>query len=129
MVGSATFPHGAIALWDRDLLLKTFYKHPGFTISEDWFFGHVARQLGSRIKMCTQVFVETGTPSAVFISDGGLRGGFGETTVFKQRFDRWNFFFVNNMYYDLLYILGSWKLGFWEVGAKVFVFQEVTSQQ
>ena len=73
--------------------------------------------------------METETPSAVFISDGGLRGGFGEMTVFKQRFDRWNFFFVNNMYYDLLYILGSWKLAFWEVGAKIFVFQEVPSQQ
>lgn len=125
MVGSATFPHGAISLWDRQFLIETFYKHPGFSVSEDWFFGHVARQLGSRITMCTSVFIETETPNAVFFSSGGARGGFGEMTIFKQRFLRWNFFFVNGMYYNMAYIFGSWKLGFWELGAKLFVFQEV----
>lgn len=124
-IGSATFPHGAIALWDRNLLIKTFHEHPGFSVSEDWFFGHVARKLGSRIKMCSQVFVETETPTAVFFSSGGSRGGFGEMTIFKQRFKRWNFFFVNGMYYNMAYIFGSWKLGWWEIGAKIFVFQEV----
>jgi hypothetical protein len=124
-IGSATFPHGAISLWDRELLVKTFHEHPGFSVSEDWFFGHVARQLGCRIKMCSQVFVETETPTAVFVSGGGSRGGFGEMTIFQQRFKRWNFFFVNGMYYDMAYILGSWKLGWWEIGAKIFVFQEV----
>lgn len=124
-IGSATFPHGAISLWDRDFLLNTFKVHPGFTVSEDWFFGHVARQLGCRITMCTSVFVETETPSSVFFSSGGARGGFGEMTVFKQRFKRWNFFFVNGIYYNMWYILSSWKLGWWEIGAKIFVFQEV----
>nr|GFD50119.1 hypothetical protein [Tanacetum cinerariifolium] len=99
-------------------------EHPGFSVSEDWFFGHVARKLGSRIKMCSQVFVETETPNAVFFSSGGARGGFGEMTIFKQRFKRWNFFFVNGMYYNMAYIFGSWKLGWWEIGAKIFVFQE-----
>jgi hypothetical protein len=75
--------------------------------------------------MCSQVFVETETPNAVFFSSGGARGGFGEMTIFKQRFKRWNFFFVNGMYYNMAYILGSWKLGWWEIGAKIFVFQEV----
>ncbi|KAF2731699.1 glycosyl transferase [Polyplosphaeria fusca] len=124
-VGSATFPHGAISLWDRQLLVKTFHEHPGFNVSEDWFFGHVARQLGSRIKMCSSVFVETETPTAVFFSSGGSRGGFGEMTIFQQRFKRWNFFFVNGMWYNMVYIFGSWKLGWWEIGAKIFVFQEV----
>ncbi|KAF1829941.1 hypothetical protein BDW02DRAFT_125460 [Decorospora gaudefroyi] len=124
-VGSATFPHGAISLWDRELLIKTFHEHPGFSVSEDWFFGHVARKLGCRIKMCSQVFVETETPTAVFVSGGGSRGGFGEMTIFSQRFKRWNFFFVNGMWYNMAYIFGSWKLGWWELGAKIFVFQEV----
>ncbi|KAJ9662113.1 hypothetical protein H2201_006221 [Coniosporium apollinis] len=124
MIGSATFPHGAISLWDTQFLIKTFHEHPGFSVSEDWFFGHVARKLGCRIKMCTSVFVETETPSAVFFSSGGSRGGFGEMTIFKQRFMRWNFFFVNGMWYNMAYILGSWKLGWWELGAKLFVFQE-----
>ena len=43
----------------------------------------------------------------------------------KQRFKRWNFFFVNGMFYNLSYIFTSWKLGFRELGAKIFVFQEV----
>lgn len=124
-IGSATFPHGAISLWDREFLIQTFYQHPGFSVSEDWFFGHVARQLGSRITMCTSVFIETETPNAVFFSSGGARGGFGEMTIFKQRFLRWNFFFVNGLYYNLAYIFLDWRLGFWELGAKIFVFQEV----
>lgn len=124
-IGSATFPHGAISLWDTEFLIKTFHTHPGFSVSEDWFFGHVARQLGSRIQMCTAVFVETETPTSVFFSSGGSRGGFGEMTIFKQRFYRWNFFFVNGMYYNMKYIFTSWRLGFWEFGAKLFVFQEV----
>ncbi|KAJ9665313.1 hypothetical protein H2201_004605 [Coniosporium apollinis] len=125
MIGSATFPHGAISLWDREFLIKTFHEHPGFSVSEDWFFGHVARKLGSRITMCTSVFVETETPSAVFFSSGGSRGGFGEMTIWKQRFYRWNFFFVNGMWYNMAYILFSWRLGIWELGAKLFVWQEV----
>ncbi|KAL8956544.1 MAG: hypothetical protein Q9193_005961 [Seirophora villosa] len=124
-VGSVTFPHGCIVLWDRELLVRTFQEHPGFSVSEDWFFGHAARQLGSRITMCTSTFVETETPSTVFFSSGGARGGFGEMTIWKQRFFRWNYFFVTGMYYDLIYILFDWKLGWWEIGAKIFVFQEI----
>jgi hypothetical protein len=143
-IGSATFPHGAISLWNTAFLIDTFRTHPGydktckqsvsniiadfhrrFSVSEDWFFGHAARKLGSRITMCSAIFVETETPSAVLFSSGGARGGFGEMTIFKQRFYRWNFFFVNGMFYNMAYILGSWKLGFWELGAKLFVFQEV----
>ena len=123
-IGSATFPHGAIVLWDRDFLLKTFNAHPGFSVSEDWFFGHIARKLGSRIIMTTSVFVETETPSAIFRGSGS-RGGFGEMTVWKQRFKRWNFFFVNGMWYNMDYILFSWKLGWLEFGTKLFVWQEV----
>ncbi|KAJ5348200.1 uncharacterized protein N7506_001453 [Penicillium brevicompactum] len=123
--GSATFPHGAISLWNIEFLKQTFHEHPGFSVSEDWFFGDACRRLGGRITMCSQVFVETETPSSVFISGSGSRGGFGEMTIFQQRFKRWNFFFVVGMYYDLKYILTSWKLGWWEIGAKLCVFQEV----
>ncbi|KAH6890636.1 nucleotide-diphospho-sugar transferase [Thelonectria olida] len=124
-IGSATFPHGAISLWDRKFLVKTFYDHEGFSVSEDWFMGHSCRRLGGRIQMCTSVFVETETPPAVFFNSGGSRGGFGEMTVFKQRFHRWNFFFVNGMWYNMAYVFKSWKLGVWEVGTKFFVLQEV----
>lgn len=80
MIGSATFPHGAISIWNTEFLISTFYHHPGYSVSEDWFFGHVARQLGSRITMCTSVFVETETPNVIFISSGGSRGGMFETS-------------------------------------------------
>ncbi|KAJ5628600.1 hypothetical protein N7490_010828 [Penicillium lividum] len=125
MLGSATFPHGAISLWNTEFLKETFNEHPGFSVSEDWFFGDACRRLGGRITMCTSVFVETETPASVFFAGGGSRGGFGEMTIFQQRFKRWNFFFVIGIYYDLKYILTSWKLGWWEIGAKLCVFQEV----
>ncbi|KAJ5191758.1 uncharacterized protein N7498_010743 [Penicillium cinerascens] len=124
-LGSATFPHGAISIWNTEFLKQTFYEHPGFSVSEDWFFGDSCRRLGGRITMCSSVFVETETPSSVFFSGSGSRGGFGEMTIFQQRFKRWNFFFVVGMYYDLKYIMTSWKLGWWEIGAKLCVFQEV----
>ncbi|KAK6063012.1 hypothetical protein SCUP515_12797 [Seiridium cupressi] len=123
-IGSATFPHGAISLWNRKFLLETFDDHPGFSVSEDWFFGDSCRRLGGRIVMCSAIFVETETPEAIFFSSGS-RGGFGEMTIFKQRFKRWNFFFVNGMYYNLKYLIISWRLGWWEIGAKLFVFQEI----
>ena len=76
--------------------------------------------------MCTSVFVETETPAALFWQGGAeARGGFGEMTVMKQRFVRWNFFFVAGIWYNTKYMLCSWKLGWWEIGAKIFVFQEV----
>lgn len=125
-LGSATFPHGAISIWNTEFLKQTFHEHPGFSVSEDWFFGDSCRRLGGRITMCSSVFVETETPSSVFFSGTGSRGGFGEMTIFSQRFKRWNFFFVVGMYYDMKYILTSWKLGWWEIGAKLCVFQEVS---
>ncbi|KAL4900886.1 hypothetical protein BDW74DRAFT_170463 [Aspergillus multicolor] len=124
-IGSATFPHGAISLWDRTFLKRVLEHHPGFSISEDWFMGHTCRQLGGRIEMCSAVFVETGTPASMFWAPGGGRGGFGETTLFQQRFSRWNFFVASGLWHNLVYLLTSWRLGWWEVGAKGFVFQEV----
>jgi len=38
ILGSATFAHGAIGLWDREFLVQVFYKHPGFSVSEDCKF-------------------------------------------------------------------------------------------
>ena len=46
-------------------------------------------------------------------------------TIYKQRFFRWNYFFVSGLFWDLSYIIRNWKLGWWEFGAKLFVFQEV----
>ncbi|KAL2798668.1 glycosyltransferase like family 2-domain-containing protein [Aspergillus keveii] len=125
-VGSATFPHGAISLWDRAFLQKTLEHHPGFSISEDWFLGDSCRRLGGRIQMCSAVFIETSTPSTLLFGEKDKeRGGFGEMTVFRQRFTRWNFFTTTGVWHNISYIFGSWKLGKWEVGTKIFVWQEV----
>ncbi|CEL06882.1 hypothetical protein ASPCAL10051 [Aspergillus calidoustus] len=121
-VGSATFPHGAISLWDRAFLQKTLEHHPGFSISEDWFLGDSCRRLGGRIQMCSAVFVETSTPSTLLFGEKNAeRGGFGEMTVFRQRFTRWNFFTTTGVWHNISYIFGSWKLGGWEVGTKIFL--------
>ncbi|KAL4966629.1 glycosyltransferase like family 2-domain-containing protein [Aspergillus stella-maris] len=141
-IGSASFPHGAISLWNKRFLKRTLEHHPGFSISEDWFLGHVCRQLGGRIEMCSAVFVQTATPAAMFFAgdsrwwrrrpeDGSgvatakSRSGFGEMTLVKQRFSRWNFFVASCLWHNLGYLVGSWKLGWMEVGTKTFVFQEV----
>lgn len=122
--GTATFAHGAIALWDRDFILKCFRHHPGFKISEDWYFGLVCRSLGGRILMCSSVLVETEVPSGLFVG-AGARGGFGEMTVYKQRFYRWNFFFLYRVWDSLKHILFDWNLGIYSIGDKVYTFQEV----
>jgi hypothetical protein len=46
-------------------------------------------------------------------------------TIWKQRFFRWNFFFVTGIFYNMAYILFSWNLGSREIGTKLFVLQEV----
>ena len=46
-------------------------------------------------------------------------------TIWKQRFYRWNYFFVSGLFWDMSYIIRRWNLGWWELGAKIFVFQEV----
>ncbi|KAH2703025.1 hypothetical protein KXV24_004533 [Aspergillus fumigatus] len=125
-IDSATFPHGAISLWERTFLKRTLHNHPGFSISEDWFLGDSCRRLGGRIQMCSAVFVETTTPASVLFGEiNEARGGFGEPTVFRQRFLRWNFFVANGLWYNLSYLFTSWKLGRWEFATKLLVIQEI----
>ncbi|KAJ2993269.1 hypothetical protein HDV02_002513 [Globomyces sp. JEL0801] len=122
--GSVTFPHGAVILWKRETIMELFKVHPCYNISEDWFFGHVARTCGHRIKFCSQVFLKTETPHNFIFSSGG-RGGYGETTVFRQRFYRWNFFHVKRIYENLHYFVCCWKLGIFELVTKFYVLQEI----
>lgn len=57
--GSSVFPHGAIILWDRRVLEDLFYAHPGFSISEDWYFGHVCRVSAAAPPIATFFAVST----------------------------------------------------------------------
>src|SRR5579859_6389024 len=56
--------------------------------------------------------------------------------VADLRFYRWNFFLLTDVWYNVLYMLFSWKLGFGEISTsigkidltivtKIFVFQEI----
>lgn len=125
--GSATFPHGAIILWEREALQGLFTAHPGFVISEDWFFGFCARQAGYRIDFCSQVFVETETPPCLLWDGVGGRGGYGEMTVWKQRYYRWNFFYFFRIYHDCKYLFFNWRLGMREIATKYAVLVELVS--
>lgn len=126
---SVIFPHGAIALWRRDVLEKIFHGHPGYHISEDWYLGHTARCAGYRTVMSSQVFVETETPPRLFpplfSKKAGSRGGYGEMSIYKQRFYRWNFFFLFRTWSNAAYILFSWRLGWRELLTKLYVFGEI----
>lgn len=107
----------AIILWEREALQTLFSTHPGYVISEDWYFGYIAQQAGYRIDFCSQVFVETETPPCL-LWDSSSRGGYGEMTVWKQRFYRWNHFFLFRIVDDTRCLLFNWRLGWRELTAK-----------
>jgi hypothetical protein len=46
-------------------------------------------------------------------------------TIWKQRFYRWNFFFLYRLINDIPYLLFAWRLGWRELITKLFVFAEV----
>jgi hypothetical protein len=64
--GSATFPHGAIILWKRQILLDMLILHPGFKISEDFFFGLKCRESGHFVDFMSAIYVPTETPRYLF---------------------------------------------------------------
>jgi hypothetical protein len=119
-LGSATAPHGALSLWDREFLQDTLRAQPGFSLSEEWLLGHHCRQLGGCVKMCSAVF------ASVPVSSGIFSGRSRHSTIWRRRFSPWNFFFVNSIWYNLYYILFNWKLGSWELSTKIFLLREVS---
>ena len=123
-LGSAIFPHGAIILWKRTVILKLFKIYPFYNISEECYFGLIGRKSGYRVDFCSQIFLKTDMPKNLFWPSGG-RGGYGEMTVFKQRFYRWNFFRLYRMLTNMHYIMFCWKLGLAEIIVKFYIFQEV----
>ncbi|KAG8414723.1 hypothetical protein J3459_014118 [Metarhizium acridum] len=127
--GSTVFPHGAIALWRRDILEKILHAHPGYSISEDWWLGHTARCAGYRILMSSSVFVETETPPRLFPAwfsrTKGSRSGYGEMSVIQQRFFRWSFFYLFRIWANTLYLIFSWRLGWRVLITKVYVLGEI----
>jgi len=123
---SSNFPHGAICLWEQAFLAECFRKHPGYTISEDWFFGYICRIMGGRIKMCSEVFVKTETPAHLLNGRvKGERAGYGELTVTKQRF-RWNMLLVSRTWHNIRYIVFAWRLREYDLLIKLWIFREVS---
>ncbi|EME83126.1 uncharacterized protein MYCFIDRAFT_107772, partial [Pseudocercospora fijiensis CIRAD86] len=124
-LGSSSFPHGAICLWERSFLELCFQRHPGYRISEDWFFGLMCKKLGGRIKFCSQVFVKTAVPAHLLRGGKSERSGYGEITVTAQRLWRWNFFLMTRIFYNNWYILFDWRLRHYELFTKISMFGEM----
>ncbi|PWN17747.1 hypothetical protein BCV69DRAFT_301771 [Microstroma glucosiphilum] len=58
-------------------------------------------------------------------SAAGIRGGYGEMTVFKQRYTRWAFMHCYALGPQIWWLLTSWNLGWREPVAKVLGLQDV----
>ncbi|CAO1636509.1 unnamed protein product [Parajaminaea phylloscopi] len=86
--GSATFPHGAIILWQREVFVELFKRHPGFKISEDLCFGIICRLSGRYVDFCSQVAVPTETPPYLFGPDADHPIKYLKTTA-KTKWQGW----------------------------------------
>jgi hypothetical protein len=106
--GSTMFAHGAISLWRRSTLLDVLENHAMYPMSDDWFTGFKANQLGYNIDVCDRNFVNTDAPATFFTKS--REGGYGDATLFSQRFGRWYRTRLVQIFYMLYYCLFSWNL-------------------
>jgi cellulose synthase/poly-beta-1,6-N-acetylglucosamine synthase-like glycosyltransferase len=117
MLGTTQFAHGAMSLWRREALLECLASHPAFPISDDWFLGFTASQLGYTVKMCNSHFHSTDVPRTLFnmsklkcCTRSERKSGYGSATLWNQRFSRWYRLTVLQFVYVLWAIFTSWKL-------------------
>lgn len=108
LLGSTMFAHGAISLWRRSTLLDVLENHVMYAMSDDWFTGFKANQLGYNIDVCDRNFINTDVPSSFFTKS--RQGGYGDATLFSQRFGRWYRTRLIQIFYMLYYCLFSWNL-------------------
>lgn len=102
------FAHGAISLWRRSTLINVLENHPIYSISDDWFTGFKSNELGYKIDVCDRNFIYTDVPSSFF--SGSRQGGYGNVSLFSQRFHRWYITYLIQIFYILYYCIFSWKL-------------------
>lgn len=108
LVGSTMFAHGAISLWRRSTLLNVLDNHIMYSMSDDWFTGYKANELGYNIDVCDRNFVNTDVPSTFFTKS--RQGGYGDATLFSQRFGRWYRTRLIQISYMLYYCVFTWNL-------------------
>ena len=108
--GSDMFSHGAISLWRREVFLEVLEKHPMYSISDDWFNGYISNSLGYKLSVCDKDFILTDVPTE-FIMSSGRRAGYGNVTLFSQRYKRWYRSKFLQLFYVLYYLLFSWNHG------------------
>lgn len=119
--GSTMFAHGAISLWNREILINVMENHPMYRISDDWFTGYVLNSMGKRVDVCDRNFVETDVPENIFeMFKSSRTSGYGNATLFSQRFNRWYKTRGIQLFYILYYILFNWKQEF-----KVAIVQKI----
>jgi len=119
-VGSTMFAHGAISLWRRMTLIEILEKHTLYPISDDWFTGFKANELGYKIDVCDKNFSETDAPNTLFTTS--RKSGYGNATLFSQRFSRWYITRFIQIIYMLYYIVCCWKLPGRRIVAQKFFF-------
>ena len=108
--GSALFPHGAVSLWRRDRLQMIIERHPMYPISEDWFVGYIANDIGCRIIFKDNVFVLTDVPDTYFGSIISRTSGYGSNSLWNQRFRRWNRLVLLQTAYLVFRIFCKWTM-------------------
>lgn len=105
--GSPMFAHGAISLWNRLTLINVLENHQMYKISDDWFTGYTCNAMGYNITVCDRNFVKTDVPSNLFFKS--RQGGYGNATLFSQRFGRWYRTRIIQMFYTCYYMFFVWK--------------------
>lgn len=111
-LGSDMFSHGAISLWDRKIFINVLENHPMYKISDDWFNGYVSNQMGYKLSVCDRTFIQTDVPKNYFFSSVDRTTGYGDVTLFSQRYSRWYRSKFLQLFYILYYIFFSWKQTF-----------------
>jgi glycosyltransferase involved in cell wall biosynthesis len=106
--GSTMFAHGAISLWRCSTLLTVLDNHAMYSMSDDWFTGFKANDMGYRIDVCDRGFVNTDAPSTWFTAS--RQGGYGNADLFSQRFGRWYRTRLVQIFYMVYYLVCSWSL-------------------
>ena len=114
-VCSITFAHGAISLWRRETYIDVIRRQPTYPFSEDWYTGFYANLMGKRISIYDSEFTNTDVPSSYYpplCKKKKTNGGYGDLTIWSQRFGRWYKLVSLQFLYLTYYLLFSWKLPF-----------------
>lgn len=85
-VGTCSYPHGAVSLWDADTLIECCRQHDTVFYADDLKMGWWLQTQGYELCMVPQSVVATAAPTAWFWNDTAI----STTTLFRQRVCSWD---------------------------------------